>query len=159
MIQDSFALCIGGLLSVVAQEFCLTIRSDSQGVKIVAIPSGRYVRNISDEGLQGVVNVGNLYAEEEKQFLIYLFVPQCLASDTKTSLLDVLCVYRDLASNELIQVQGERVEILRPEVCTPADKVVSLEVDRQRNRIRCLKLLLRHKDWLRLEIWSLHGKY
>ncbi|KAM5587255.1 E3 ubiquitin-protein ligase WAV3-like [Rosa sericea] len=135
MIQDSFALCIGGLLSVVAQEVRLTVRSASRGVKIVAIPSGRYVSNISDEGLQGVVDVGSLYAEEEKQFLVYLLVPQSSASDTKTSLLDVSCLYRDLASNELIQVQGELVEIPRPVVCSPADQVVSLEVDRQRNRI------------------------
>ncbi|KAK9937056.1 hypothetical protein M0R45_013873 [Rubus argutus] len=135
MIQDSFALCIGGLLSVVAQEVRLTVRSASHGVKIVAIPSGRYVRNIFDEGLQGVVDVGNLYAEEEKQFLVYLLVPQSPASDTKTPLLDVLCVYRDLASKQLIQVVGERVEIARPEVCSPADQVVSLEVDRQRNRV------------------------
>ncbi|KAK9937060.1 hypothetical protein M0R45_013877 [Rubus argutus] len=56
---------------------------------------------IFDEGLQGVVDVGNL----------------------------------DLASKQLIQVVGERVEIARPEVCSPADQVVSLEVDRQRNRV------------------------
>ncbi|KAL6206347.1 hypothetical protein ACLB2K_023595 [Fragaria x ananassa] len=135
MIQDSFALCIGGLLSVVAQEARLTVRSASHGVKIVAIPSGRYIKTISDEDLQGVVDVGSLYAEEEKQFLVYLFVPQSSTSDTKTSLLDVSCVYRDLASNELTQVQGELVEILRPEVCSPTHQVVSLEVDRQRNRI------------------------
>ncbi|KAK9937069.1 hypothetical protein M0R45_013886 [Rubus argutus] len=135
MIQDAFALCIGGLLSVVAQEVRLTVRSASSGVKIVAIPSGRHVSEISDEGLQGVVHVGNMYAEEEKQFLVYLLVPQSSTPDTNMSLLDVLCVYKDLASNEFIQVQGERVEISRPEVCSPEEKAVSLEVDRQRNRV------------------------
>ncbi|KAM5587249.1 hypothetical protein ABKV19_005935 [Rosa sericea] len=135
MIQDSFALCIGGLLSVVAQEVRLTVRSASPGVKILAIPSGRHVNEISDEGQQGVVHVGNMYAEEEKQFLVYLLVPESSGPYTKMSLLDVLCMYKDLASNELIQVQGEKIEILRPEVCSPAEKAVSLEVDRQRNRI------------------------
>ncbi|XP_062012405.1 E3 ubiquitin-protein ligase WAV3-like [Rosa rugosa] len=134
MIQDGFALCIGGLLSVVAQELRLTVRSASAGVKIVSIPSGRHVSQISDEGQQGVVDIGNMYAEEEKQFLVYLLVPPS-ASHVKMPLLDVTCVYKDLASNELMQVQGERVEILRPEVCSPAEKAVSLEVDRQRNRI------------------------
>ena len=79
MIQDAFALCIGGLLSVVAQELRLTMRSASPGVKIVAIPSGRHVSQISDEGLEGIVDVGNMYAEEEKQFLVYLLfdnIPQ-----------------------------------------------------------------------------------
>ncbi|XP_062016213.1 E3 ubiquitin-protein ligase WAV3-like [Rosa rugosa] len=135
MIQDSFALCIGGLLSVVAQEVRLTVRSASPGVKILAIPSGRHVNEISDEGQQGVVHVGNMYAEEEKQFLVYLLVPESSGPYTKMSLLDVLCMYKDLASNELIQVQGAEIEILRPEVCSPAEKAVSLEVDRQRNRI------------------------
>lgn len=134
-IQDAFALCIGGLLSVVAQEVRLTVRSASPGVEIVAMPSGRHVNEISDEGRQGVVHIANMYAEEEKQFLVYLSVPESAASYNKTSLLDVLCVYKDLASNESVQVQGERMEVLRPEVCSPAEKSVSLEVDRERNRI------------------------
>ncbi|KAL6206334.1 hypothetical protein ACLB2K_023582 [Fragaria x ananassa] len=134
MIQNGFALCIGGLLNVVAQELRLTVRSASCAVKIVSIPSGRHVSQISDEGQQGVVDIGNIYAEEEKQFLVYLSVLPS-ASHVKMPLLDVTCVYKDLASNELMQVQGERVHILRPEVCSPAEKEVSLEVDRQRNRI------------------------
>ncbi|KAL6197026.1 hypothetical protein ACLB2K_032639 [Fragaria x ananassa] len=134
MIQNGFALCIGGLLNVVAQELRLTVRSASCGVKIVSIPSGRHVSQISDEGQQGVVDIGNIYAEEEKQFLVYLSVLPS-ASHVKMPLLDVTCVYKDLASNELMQVQGERVHILRPEVCSPAEKEVSLEVDRQWNRI------------------------
>ncbi|XP_050370505.1 E3 ubiquitin-protein ligase WAV3-like [Argentina anserina] len=135
MIQDSFALCIGGLLSVVAQEVRLTVKSASPGVKILVIPSGRYVNEISDEDQHGVIHLGNMYAQEGKQFLVYLLVPESSASHTKMSLLDVLCMYKDLASNELMEVQGEKIEILRPEVCSPAEKIVSLEVDRQRNRI------------------------
>ncbi|KAM5587253.1 E3 ubiquitin-protein ligase WAV3 [Rosa sericea] len=134
-IQDSFAICIGGLLSVVTQELRLTLKSATCGVMIVAIPSGRYFSEISDKGKQGVVTVGNMYAEEEKQFLVYLFVPKSSRSATKTSLLEVLCMYKDLAANELIQVPGERIEILRPKVCSPAEKAVSLEVDRQCNRV------------------------
>ncbi|KAL6197036.1 hypothetical protein ACLB2K_032649 [Fragaria x ananassa] len=103
MIQDGFALCIGGLLSVVAQEVRLTVQSASGGVKIVSIPSGRHVNEVSDEGQQGVVYVGNIYAEEVKQFLVYLSVPPSSASDSKTPLLDVSCAYKDPASDELIQ--------------------------------------------------------
>ncbi|XP_040363116.1 E3 ubiquitin-protein ligase WAV3 isoform X1 [Rosa chinensis] len=135
MIQDAFALCIGGLLSVVAQELRLTVRSASHGAKIVSIPSGRYVSQISDDGSQGLVDIGNMYAEEVKQFLVYLLVPQSSASETKTSLVDVLCVYRDLASNEFIQLQSGRVEISRPQFCSPTELAVCLEVDRQRNRL------------------------
>ncbi|XP_004295469.1 PREDICTED: uncharacterized protein LOC101294449 [Fragaria vesca subsp. vesca] len=141
MIQDSFALCIGGLLSVVAQEVRLTVRSASSGVKIVSIPSGRHVNEISDEGQQGVVHLGNMYAEEDKQFLVYLLVPESSAPHTKTSVLEALCTYKDPASNELMQVRCEKVEILRPEVCSPAEKAVCLEVDRQRNRVSVVEAI------------------
>ena len=47
---------------------------------------------MSGEGQQGVVHAGNIYAEEEKQFLVYLFVPQSSSVNT----------------HELIQLQGER---------------------------------------------------
>ncbi|CAL2252631.1 unnamed protein product [Prunus armeniaca] len=138
--SDAFAMCIGGLLSVVAQELRLTVRSASQGVQIVSIPSGGHMSEISDESQQGVVDVGNMYAEEEKQFLVYLSVPISTGTRNregvkKTPLLDVSCLYKDLGSNELIQVVGERVEILRPKAWSSADEAVCLEVDRQRNRI------------------------
>ncbi|KAK9268009.1 hypothetical protein L1049_010447 [Liquidambar formosana] len=140
MIQDAFARCIGGLLSVVVQELRLTVRSISAGVHIGSIASGRYLSEISNQGQQGVIDVGDLYADEEKEFLVYLSVPVYSAAEgeeraEKTSLLDVLCLYKDSVSNEMRQVEGEKIEIRRPEVLSPGDMIVSLEVDRQRNRL------------------------
>ncbi|KAK9937058.1 hypothetical protein M0R45_013875 [Rubus argutus] len=122
MIQDSFAMCIGGLLSVVTQELRLTLKSATRGVKIVEIPSGRYFSKISDKGKQGVVNVRNMYAEEEKQFLVYLSVPKSSKSNTKTSLLEVSCVYKDLAANKLIQ----RNRILVAEAIAEAQRMAEM---------------------------------
>uniref|UniRef100_A0A5B7CCN2 RING-type E3 ubiquitin transferase n=1 Tax=Davidia involucrata TaxID=16924 RepID=A0A5B7CCN2_DAVIN len=140
MVQDAFARCIGGLLSVVVQELRLTMRSVSPGVNIGSIPSGKYVSEISDEGQQGVVDVGDLYADEEKEFLVYLSVPVVSAAEgeekvEKTSLLDIGCSYKDTVSKEVVQVEGERVEIRRPQVLSPTDVIVSLEVDRQKIRL------------------------
>ncbi|KAL0401646.1 UNVERIFIED_CONTAM: E3 ubiquitin-protein ligase WAV3 [Sesamum latifolium] len=140
MVQDAFASCIGGLLSVVTQELRLMVRSASHGVEIKSIPSGRYASEISDQGSQGTINIGDLYADEEKEFLINISVPILMnaegeESERKTSLLDITCSYRDVVSKEMVQIEGDLVEIRRPESPSPPDLVVNLEVDRQRNRL------------------------
>lgn len=136
-VQDAFAMCIGGLLSVVAQELKLTVRSASRGVNIGSIPSGRYASEISEQGKQGVINIGNLYADEEKEFLVYLSVPSAEIEQTeaKTSLLQITCSYKNTTSEEMIIVEGETVEIRRPPVLSPTDVVIRREVDRQINRL------------------------
>ncbi|KAL0303489.1 UNVERIFIED_CONTAM: E3 ubiquitin-protein ligase WAV3 [Sesamum radiatum] len=140
MVQDAFASCIGGLLSVVTQELRLMVRSASHGVEIKSIPSGRYASEISDQGSQGTINIGDLYADEEKEFLINISVPILMnaegeESERRTSLLDITCSYRDVVSKEIVQIEGDLVEIRRPESPSPPDLVVNLEVDRQRNRL------------------------
>ncbi|KAJ8545240.1 hypothetical protein K7X08_017823 [Anisodus acutangulus] len=136
-VQDAFAMCIGGLLSVVVQELKLTVRSASRGVDIGSIPSGRYASEISEQGKQGVINIGNLYADEEKEFLVYLSVPsaEIEQSATKTSLLQITCSYKNTTSEEMVSVEGETVEIRRPPVLSSTDVVISREVDRQINRL------------------------
>lgn len=139
ILQDAFARCIGGLLSVVSQDVKLTIRSKSAGVRIGSIPSGRYNSEVLDEGQQAVIDIGNLYADEEKEFMVYLSIPVSSAEGEQrpecTALLDVFCTHKDSASMEIHQVEGEKVEIRRPEVLSTADKKVNLQVDRQRSRL------------------------
>lgn len=143
VIQDAFAQCIGGLLSVVAQEVEISVQSGSLGVRILSIPSGRY-RNIVDSnaGRHGVIYVGDLYAEEEKQFLVYLLVPEASSSSDEeatvtTCLLHVRCSCKDPLSNENLVSEIKIVEIERPptEALSEADRKVCLEVDRERNRV------------------------
>ncbi|XP_009780877.1 E3 ubiquitin-protein ligase WAV3-like [Nicotiana tabacum] len=138
-VQDAFAMCIGGLLSVVVQELQLSCTAASPGVKIVSIPSGRYASEISEQGQQGVINIGDLYADEEKEFLVYVSIPSVKSAQVEdrveTSLLQIVCSYKNTVSNEMVRVEGETVKIRRPQVLSPIDVVVSLEVDRQINRL------------------------
>ncbi|KAL7109672.1 hypothetical protein ACP275_06G189000 [Erythranthe tilingii] len=139
MVQDAFASCIGGLLSVVTQGLRLTLRSASHGVEIESIPSGRYASEITDQGSKGVISIGDLYADEEKEFLINLSVPALPNSDEterKTSLLDIVCSYRDVVSKETVVIECDLIEIRRLMTVSPSDMTVNLEVDRQRNRLR-----------------------
>lgn len=140
MVQDAFARCIGGLLSVVAQELRLTVRPASSGVEIGSIPSGRYASEISEGGSLGVITVGDLYADEEKEFLVNLSIPAFAGVEGEdgvgqTSLLQIKCSYRDAVLKEMVHVEGELVEICRPTTLSPTDVIVSIEVDRQRNRL------------------------
>jgi hypothetical protein len=74
-IQDAFAQCIGGLLSVVAQETHITLESANHGVKISGIKSGSYESSVENGGLSGSIDVGNLYADEQRSFLLFVNVP------------------------------------------------------------------------------------
>ncbi|XP_012834580.1 PREDICTED: uncharacterized protein LOC105955412, partial [Erythranthe guttata] len=132
-VQDAFASCLGGILSVVTQELRLTLTSASPLVEIKSIPSGSYASEVSDHGSRGTVEVGDLYADEEKQFLVNLSVP-ALINGGNTSLLDVACSYKNAVSNETVNLHCDHVEILRPTGPTDAT-LVNLEVDRQRNRL------------------------
>lgn len=137
-IQDAFARCIGGLLSVVAQELQLTLSSAFAGVSICKIPAGNYSSGVSERGRRGIINVGDLYADESKDFLVHLLVPIFLPDseqDAITPLFTVQCSYRDPTSQEMIHVDGETVKIRRPEALTTEDQTVCIEVDRQRNRL------------------------
>lgn len=141
IIQDAFARCIGGLLSVVAQELRLTVGSGAPGVHIGSIPSGKYSNKISAQRQRGVIDVGDLYADEEKEFLVYLSVPVSSACggqegmDKKTTLVDVQCSYKDPLSKETVETEGKIIEIERPEALSIDHISVCLEVDRQRNRL------------------------
>ncbi|XP_028759373.1 E3 ubiquitin-protein ligase WAV3-like [Neltuma alba] len=142
MVQDAFARCIGGLLSVVAQEVQLIFKTLSPGLQISSVRSGRYISEIHGEGKRCVIDVGNMYAEEEKGFLLYLSIPAIPASERdnteiKTSLLGVTCQYKDSTSEEEpVKVEGERVEIRRSDGSPqPNELTVALEVDRHKNRL------------------------
>ncbi|KAJ4976444.1 hypothetical protein NE237_001550 [Protea cynaroides] len=139
IIQDAFARCIGGLLSVVAQELQLTVRSLSPVVSIGSISAGKYSTEILNQGQLGMVEVGDLYADEEKDFLVHVSVPVFSAEGggrvPNTSLLCVECSYKDPLSQEIVQAESKIVDIRRPGVLSLEDNRMSLEVDRQRSRL------------------------
>ncbi|KAK6150191.1 hypothetical protein DH2020_017716 [Rehmannia glutinosa] len=146
MVQDAFARCIGGLLSVMARELHLTVTSTSPGVEICSIPSGRYASKISEDRLQCTINIGDMYADEGKEFLVHLSIPVCPSPDglAKTPLVKIACSYRDTAKT-LVEL-GERVDIRRPKTLSPTDATMSLEVDRQKNRLSVIETIAEAKE-------------
>ena len=100
-IQDAFAQCIGGLLSVVVQKLCVDLECARPGTRIVSISSDGYSAEINDVvGRRGSIAVGDLYADEERNFLITVAVPQMRSGEWETELMRVSCCYRDAMGEE-----------------------------------------------------------
>ncbi|KAL6658807.1 hypothetical protein ACP70R_002847 [Stipagrostis hirtigluma subsp. patula] len=133
VIQDSFAQCIGGLLSVAVQKARIAVECLDPGVRVRGVKSGRYESRVDAEGRAATVDVGELYADEERRFLLFLDVPRARATDDATSLLSVRCTYRDTATGQSVDVTGEDAVVLRPLKAT--DVAPSMEVERERARV------------------------
>uniref|UniRef100_A0A0E0K2I7 RING-type domain-containing protein n=1 Tax=Oryza punctata TaxID=4537 RepID=A0A0E0K2I7_ORYPU len=136
VIQDAFAQCIGGLLSVVVQDMRLTVECMHPSVQLHTIKSGSYLSKVAGDGRNGSIEVGHLYADEERDFLLSLSFPQ---SREQTMLLKIVCAYRDPVTNEAIKIQADEVKILRPK--SPMSEPVCMEVDRERNRVRAAEAI------------------
>jgi Mg-chelatase subunit ChlD len=141
VIQDAFAQCIGGLLSVVVQNVQVNVECVHPGVQLRCIKSGSYLSKVSADGRNGSVDVGHLYADEERDFLLSVSLPHCCE---QTTLLKVACAYRDSLTNEEIKIQGDEVTILRPK--SPVSEPVCMEVDRERNRVRAADAIEAARD-------------
>ncbi|KAK1627750.1 hypothetical protein QYE76_002065 [Lolium multiflorum] len=133
VIQDSFAQCIGGLLSVAAQEARVSVECVCPGVRVRSVKSGRYKNHVHAEGRTATVDVGELYADEERRFLLLVDVPRVAQDVDVTTLLKVSCAYRDAATGQSVDVAGEDAVVKRP--VEAAEVEPSVEVERERLRV------------------------
>ncbi|KAM0996602.1 hypothetical protein ACFX2I_006543 [Malus domestica] len=139
VIQDAFAQCIGGLLSVVVQELKVRIECIHPSLQLGSIKAGSYRTSMTAAARMGSIDVGDLYAEEERDFLVTINIPDDVSSNDM-SLVKVRCVYRDPITKDLVNLEeGSEVTIQRPEVV--GQLIVSMEVDRQRNRLRAAEAM------------------
>ncbi|XP_023639542.1 uncharacterized protein LOC111830925 [Capsella rubella] len=142
VIQDAFAQCIGGLLSVVVQELCVMIECVHTLLRIGSVKAGSYQFDRGPNSRTGSIAVGDLYAEEERNFLVNLDIPSVGGVSDLMSLLKVRCVYRDPVTKETVDLNNSgEVQILRPIAMADRRPVVSVEVDRQRIRIRAAEAI------------------
>ncbi|KAI9124596.1 hypothetical protein K1719_004518 [Acacia pycnantha] len=137
VIQDAFAQCIGGLLSVVVQELQVAIECVDANLNLVSLKAGSYPSRVMAGRRQGFIDVGDLYADEERDFLVSVNVPA--ASGNETSLIKVNCVYKDPLTQETTISESEEVKLERPEKVGQVIK--SLEVDRQHNRLQAAEAM------------------
>lgn len=132
-IQDAFAQCIGGLLSVVAKNLQVKIECIHPTVYLESIKAGSYPNSVSSNHHTGSIDAGDLYADEERNFLVSVNIPAEISSN-RTSLLKISCTYNDPFTKETVILEDHEVRIERTK--TARQETFSIEVDRQRNRIR-----------------------
>jgi hypothetical protein len=134
IIQDSFAQCIGGLLSVATQETRVSVECVSPGVRVRSVKSGRYKSRVDAEGRAATVDVGELYADEERRFLLLVDVPAAIAGNAEdvTTLVKVSCLYRDAATGQSVDVAGEHAVVKRPVEASKVEPSVEVKSERLR---------------------------
>ncbi|XP_027345458.1 E3 ubiquitin-protein ligase WAV3-like isoform X2 [Abrus precatorius] len=139
VIQDAFAQCIGGLLSVVVQELQVEVKCVHPHLQLSSVKAGSYQTSLMANARMASIKVGDLYAEEERDFLVTVNVPVDESSD-EMSLLIVRGLYRDPMTKEMVALEGtSEVKIHRPDLS--GELVVSIEVDRQRNRLQAAEAM------------------
>ncbi|XP_021840004.2 E3 ubiquitin-protein ligase WAV3 isoform X2 [Spinacia oleracea] len=137
-IQDAFAQCIGGLLSVVVQNLVVEIECIHPSIKLQSVKAGSYPSQVMGNRRSGVIDIGDLYADEERDFLLLLDVP----AGNHTQLVKVKCLFKDALTKESLTVESEEVSIERPESSAAAqEEEGSIEVDRQRNRLKATEAI------------------
>lgn len=143
VIQDAFAQCIGGLLSVMVKGLQVIIESVNANIRLQSLKAGSYKNQLMPDRKSGCIDVGDLYADEERDFLVSVNVPKEteLTFCNETSLLKVNCYYTDPLTKETVKLVSESVAVKRPENIGK-ENVVSVEVDRQRNRLQSAEVMV-----------------
>eukprot|EP00249_Psilotum_nudum_P011158 c22998_g2_i1 orf=358-2715(+) len=136
-VQDAFAQCIGGLLSVVIQDLQLKVSCCTPGVQISKVEAGSYDSSVFDSANCALISLRDLYAEEERDLLVELKLPLLFQSNCDLSLpaLKVGCIYKDPVTQAVIHTPTCELCIPCPTIADKEQQEISLQVNRQRNRL------------------------
>ncbi|KAI3882053.1 hypothetical protein MKX03_006263, partial [Papaver bracteatum] len=137
LIQDAFAQCIGGLLSVVVQDLKVHVHSLDPHLGLSQLKAGSYSTYLTGDNQTGFVDIGDLYADEERDFFVLVNIPSVAGgnSNNQMKLVSVWCDYKDPFTKASVTTEAIEVNLQRPEMVNE-NMVASIEVDRQKNRFR-----------------------
>jgi len=115
--------------SVRTEEARISLECLHPGVRVREVKSGSY-----ESRIDATVDVGELYADEERRFLLFVDVPWAYSIDeVATRQFKVRCTYLDTATGQSVDVAGEDAVVLRP--LEAAEVAPSMEVERERVRV------------------------
>nr|CAB3478865.1 unnamed protein product [Digitaria exilis] len=127
----------GDRLSIVtfssrARRIIRLSRMTDGGKALAKAASGRYESHVDADGRAASVDAGELYADEERRFLLFLDVPVAAGEDA-TPLIKVSVTYKDAATGRSVDVTCEDAMVQRPVVV--ADMEPCVEVARELFRV------------------------
>lgn len=128
-IPSAFANCLGGLLSVFAQNIKVKIKT-SYGVKLLEVLADAYKTKLEERSCEIVL--GDIFSEEKKDLLLVIDVPK-LDIETRThKLFEVKVDYFNIVSksSETVDIYGC---VSRPR--EEHGQLANHEVDKQINRV------------------------
>jgi cellobiose-specific phosphotransferase system component IIA len=136
-IPESFADCLGGLLSVVAQNICLTIEAGKHST--ISEVTTIYRTVVEQPGKIVKIYIGDLYSEERKDILCTIELESLTEAKEKDSVLEIQCNYRNVISAQSEFLKTTAV-IDRPDTVIGSVPINGY-VDKQRNRIIAAKAM------------------
>lgn len=132
-IPVSFADCLGGLVSVVAQNVVLTIQGLDGGSSVVKAHCHYKQEAAQQPGTLSLV-LGDLYAEDEKDILLSLSLPPLAAPrDAEVPALRASLRFFSVASSKVEEVTSE-LTLSRP-AQTPEGQVAPARLEETKERI------------------------
>jgi len=131
LISDVFGDCLGGLISVVAQEIEITIRA-RKGVNISKVMSGFPCTQVTPNREFKIV-MPDIQSEESRDFLVKLDVPVGKKGEATTSLFDVSVRYTSAIDSQ-DYAQEQTLAVNRPAAVNKKKEEINLLVDCEMNR-------------------------
>ncbi|KAG2549026.1 hypothetical protein PVAP13_9KG290300 [Panicum virgatum] len=113
-IQDSFARCVGGLLSVAVQEARIAVACLHRGVRVQEVKSGSYGSHVAADGRAASIDAGELYDDERRRFLVLVYVPRARATEEVTRLVKGPLELTDMPAPSM-EAERERVRLAAAE--------------------------------------------
>ncbi|KAI3670377.1 hypothetical protein L1987_87968 [Smallanthus sonchifolius] len=124
--ENAFTKCVGGLLSVVAQDLRIQVGAGSDPAEITAVYSCNGKPTVLNTSS---VRFGDLYAEEEREVLVELRVPR--SNPGSHHVLSARCCYNDPATQQVIY--GGEKALLVPRAQSVRSSSTSPKIERLRN--------------------------
>ncbi|KAM0825530.1 hypothetical protein ACQ4PT_069490 [Festuca glaucescens] len=132
-LDDALELFMAGITKVAATSVKITLTAH-EGITISSIESGNHGKNVSLNKLSGEIDIRDIYAGEQKNFIVFLAV-----TEGKTKLVTIGGRYRGLNVMRK-QLPDTDVFILRPRPgCLPAQLAMHHDVAAELTRIQLLK--------------------
>ncbi|TVU26835.1 hypothetical protein EJB05_29400, partial [Eragrostis curvula] len=127
-IKDALAQSLGGLMSVVAMDVQLSLQT-LDGVYISSIESGSYSMQISSDNRSAIIQLPDLYAGENKNFIVHLDVPV----GEQNRLMNISGSYWNckISKEAPIQLDDSELAVLRSRRANPSDKFVHPHVAKE----------------------------
>lgn len=139
-IPNSFADCLGGLLSTVGQNIKVSVKPRGENKVLQSL--SRFPCKKTDDQLE--ISIGDIYSEEKRDLLFEIEIPEIDYVTESFKVLDITLDYFNVLTSK-IETFSFVSSIERPMKVDKFD--VNYEVDKQRNRIETNEALRKAKEF------------